>query len=849
MINTQEENKMRQKIDFGIDLGTTNSAIAVMKDTEAVIIKSDDTQMDTTTSCVYFNKKQTAFVGLSGKQGIERDLNKSYVKRKKSQPNGYQEFKRNMGTDYLYVSNHMDKSLTAEDLSAEVLKKLKSYVRDENIVAAVITVPAMFEQSQLDATQRAAELAGFSYCELLQEPIAASIAYGIKATSQSGYWLVFDFGGGTFDAALMHTEEGIMKVVDSAGNNHLGGKDLDTAIVDQLLIPEIQNQYDLEDTISDSAMKVLLQATLKTYAEDAKIKLSSSDQWSELIEDLGEDDSGADIDEFDITITLDQYEKVVTPIFQQAIDITKYLVKRNNLELSDLSSLILVGGPTFQQTLRRMLVEQVTDKIDTSIDPMTAVARGATLFASTKDIPRELQKRDTKKAQLILKYPETTVETAEHLGIKIDRDASESTLPETFNLEVLRTDGAWSSGSLVIDNDVEIIELQLNTGKTNHFELKLSSSDGTIIPCQPSTITIIQGLKIANATLPYNIGIEVYDTLVAKQGVWPLAGLEKNKTLPAKGKGTYKTMQDVRPGVEEDIITIPIYEINFDKEGSRAIFNKRFGEIIVSGKDLPGFLPSGSDVEITLNIDSSRRAKFEAYFPSLDETYEKQVASEIKTDISTSQLKREINEARTVAQKLSYSGNKDADKRVQELDDAERLLDERSDDRDTKEKVKTSLTKTLIELDEYQEQGAWPKAELDLEDAIEDLREINNEKGNAQFSGLLTEFEAQARQIISKQDAQSAAKLTEEVRSAAFSLHRQDPAFWVGMLEYMDYGFDDIQWTDRDAAFRGIQHAKRLLQTSPSLDQLQDAVVTIMGLMKPESRAEMNNVDTSLLRK
>lgn len=839
---------MRQKVDFGIDLGTTNSAIAVMQDGDSVIIKSDDDQGDTTASCISFNKKQIMRVGVTAKNAIEQEAIRNFKKREAAQLNGYQEFKRNMGTNYSYESTFMERSYTAEALSAEVLKKLKGYVRDENVASAVITVPAMFEQSQLDATQRAAELAGFSYCELLQEPIAASIAYGIKATNQSGYWLVFDFGGGTFDAALMHTEEGIMKVVDSAGNNHLGGKDLDAAIVDQLLIPGIQNQFDLDDTISDPTMKVLLQEALKGFAAEAKIKLSSTDQWNELIEDLGDDDEGEEI-EFDITITLDQYEKVVTPIFQQAIDTTKDLIKRNNLEPSDLSSLILVGGPTFQQTLRRMLAEQVTDKIDTSIDPMTAVARGATLFASTKDIPRELQKRDTTKAQLILKYPETTVEIAEHLGIKIDRDASESSLPETFSLEVLRTDGAWSSGSLAIDNDVEIIELQLNTGKANHFELKLSSSDGTIIPCQPSTITIIQGLKIANATLPYSIGIEVYDTLIAKQGVWPLAGLEKNKTLPAKGKGTYKTMQDVRPGVKDDVITIPTYEINFGKEGSKAIFNKRFGEISISGEDLPGFLPSGSDVEVTLSIDSSRRAKFELYFPSLDETYEKQVASEIKTDISTIQLKREINEARTVAQELSHSGNKDADKRVEELDEAERLLDERSDDRDTKEKVKTSLTKTLIELDEYQEQGAWPKAEIDLEDAIEDLRDINNEKGNARTSSLLTEFETQARQIISKKDVQSAAKLTEEINSMAFSLRQQDTGFWVGILEYMDYGFDDIQWTDRDAAFRGVQHAKRLLQTNPSHEQLKDAVIIIIGLMRPESRAEMNNVDTSLLRK
>lgn len=839
---------MRQKIDFGIDLGTTNSAIAVMDDGEPLIIKSDDDQSDTTPSCVSFNKKQIMRVGEKAKDAIEYEAIQNFAKRKATAPNGYQEFKRNMGTNYRYESTFMEKGYTSEELSAEVLKKLKGYVRDENVTSAVITVPAMFEQSQLDATQRAADLAGFNYCELLQEPIAASIAYGIKANNETGYWLVFDFGGGTFDAALMQVEEGIMKVVDSEGNNHLGGKDLDAAIVNQIFIPEIQNQCEIDETLSNATTKALLQHALKRHASDAKIKLSSTDQWSEFIEDLGEDDEGEEI-EFDITITLDEYEKVVAPIFQQAIDITKDLIQRNNLQPSDLSSLILVGGPTFQQTLRRMIAEQITDKVDTSIDPMTAVARGAALFASTKDIPRELQKRDTTKAQLTLKYPDTTVETSEHLGIKIEREASASALPDTFNLEVLRSDGAWSSGKLTIDNDVEIVELQLNTGRNNHFELKLSNTDGMIIPCEPNSITIIQGLKIANATLPYNIGIEAYDTMAGKQGVWALTGLEKNKTLPAKGKGTYKTMKDIRPGVRDDVITIPIYETNYDKEGSRAILNKRFGEINISGEDLPGFLPANSDVEITLNIDSSRRATFEAYFPSLDETYEKEVTSEIKQDVSSDDLKNEIRSARSVALDLAATGNDHAVKYVEELDEAEKLLDERGDDRDTKEKVKTKLSETLIELDEHQEQGVWPKAQRELEEAIEDLREVNREKGNAQFSSMLIDFESQSRQVISKQDVQSAKKLTEEVRSAAFSLREQDIGFWIGFLQYLDYEFDSIAWTNRDAAFRGIQHAKQLLQNNPSHREMKDAVLAIFGLMEPQSQAEMQNVNTNLLRK
>lgn len=384
---------MRQKIDFGIDLGTTNSAIAVMQDGESTIIKADDNQMDTTPSCVAFNKKQAIFIGLNAKQFIEKEAINNFRNRKAVEPNGYQEFKRTMGTDHNYYSSNMSTNYNSEQLSAEVLKKLKGYVRDENVNSAVITVPAMFKQNQLDATQRAAELAGFSYCELLQEPIAASIAYGIKASQESGYWLVFDFGGGTFDAALMHVEEGIMKVIDTEGDNHLGGKDLDIAIVDNVFIPQIISQCELGKTVSNPKTKELLQEALKGYAERAKIALSSKSEWKEFLEDLGEDDDGEEI-EADVDITLAQYEEVVQHIFQRAIDIAKDVLSRNNLSGKDLTSLILVGGPTFQQTLRRMLQEQITPNVDTSIDPMTAVAKGAALFASTKDIPRNLQKRD-----------------------------------------------------------------------------------------------------------------------------------------------------------------------------------------------------------------------------------------------------------------------------------------------------------------------------------------------------------------------------------------------------------------------------------------------------------------------
>ena len=264
----------RVKIDYGIDLGTTNSAIARMEDGEVKIIKSE-IQMDTTPSCVSFRKKSIS-LGIDAYNRFDDEHLAAFKEfslsgNKKEDFNTFIEFKRTMGTDKTYESKSATRSFNSEELSAEVLKTLKNYIRDEEISSVAITIPARFRSNQIDATQRAAELSGFKYCELLMEPIAASIAYGVSGKSVNGYWLVFDFGGGTFDAALMRVEEGIMKVVDTDGDNHLGGKDLDYAVVDHIIIPYLKENYRIEKILTNEYGKRELREALKVMAEEAKI--------------------------------------------------------------------------------------------------------------------------------------------------------------------------------------------------------------------------------------------------------------------------------------------------------------------------------------------------------------------------------------------------------------------------------------------------------------------------------------------------------------------------------------------------------------------------------------------------
>lgn len=417
----------RAKIDYGIDLGTTNSVIARMEKGKPIIFRTDF-PTNTMPSCVHFNKKKSIQVGGTAFNALKNDKFQALRNFQADSSNTFIEFKRTMGTDKKYTSSHMQREYSSEELSAEVLKALKSFVTDDEVRAAVISVPAKFTINQKDATVRAALFAGFSQCEFLQEPIAASMAYGMQSKVKDGRLVVFDFGGGTFDAALVRVEDGIMSIVDTEGDNHLGGKNIDYAIVDEVLIPYLESQFSIESILDDLEKKQILRDALKFKAEEAKIQLSFKEDFG-ILTDLGEipckDDHGTEL-ELDIKISNKDIEPCVRPIFQSAIDKTKSLLARNGLTGPDVDALVLVGGPTYSPILRRMLKSQLTQLLDLSVDPMTAIAEGAALYASTVSLGDHIlnSTRDKTKLQLSIGYEPTTVEEREFVTIKLAPDSS-----------------------------------------------------------------------------------------------------------------------------------------------------------------------------------------------------------------------------------------------------------------------------------------------------------------------------------------------------------------------------------------------------------------------------------------
>jgi len=826
----------RTKIDYGIDLGTTNSAISRMENGEAVI-KKTDTLKDTMPSCVYINKKQAIQVGDSAFNALKRDKLNAMKNWDDSNSNSYIEFKRTMGTDKKYFSSNLGKDLNSEELSAEVLKTLKSFVKDENINAVVITVPAAFGNNQKEATRESAKLAGFNHIELLQEPVAAAMAYGLDSKKKDGFWLVYDFGGGTFDAALLKVEDGIMKVADTEGDNYLGGKNLDLAIVDEIIMPYLQENYAIDSILADDNKKQILRNAMKFYAEETKIKLSFNDTHN-ILSDLGdipgEDDDGEEF-ELDITVTQLDMERALSPIFQKAIDICKKLLERNNLKGSSLDSLILVGGPTYSPVLRKMLEQQIC-KPDTSVDPMTVVSKGAALYASTVDISEEIkeQTRDKSKIQIEIGHEASTVELEEFVTLKILADKTEGEIPEKVFAEITRSDKAWSSGKVEINEIGEVIETQLVEGKTNGFEVILFDDKGNILESEPKEFTVIQGSKIGSATLAFNIGIEIKKRESGKIVFETLNGLTKNTSIPAIGtRNGLKTQKQIRPGMESDFIKIPVYEGEHEADGTRAIYNNHVTDIIISGAELPALLPENSDVDLTVNIDRSEKITVTAYFPYLDFSYEASVERTISS-IETNWLANEIRKAKGSIEELKEEEHdSETIQRIEnEILELEQRFENNRNEEDNKQEVLANLRKSLKSIDSLSDE--WSKLETKLKEQFYELENVNKDFGNDKTTQSVNQLRSQLDEVIKSQDVKLGKSLSEEMEALFIRLTLIYQL--IGFDRHHHQNFGTYNWKDSHRARQLLNEGLRQIGENPTTEDLHPIVIDLINLLPNDER-------------
>ena len=839
------------KIIYGIDLGTTNSAIARFENGQAVIKKSP-VQGDTTPSCVTVNPKGRILVGAKAYSQLGKDWALSFVKEG-YQRNTFVEFKRIMGTDETLYSFNLEKSgqspyLTPEQLSSEVLKTLRSYVLDDEVKEAVITVPALFNNNQKDATKRAAEMAGFDHYELIQEPVAASVAYGLASKMKNAYWLVFDFGGGTFDAALMHIEDGIMKAVDTAGNNHLGGKDIDVAIVEQIIIPYLSREYDILECTKNDAFITMW----KPKAEEAKIALSFQDTYA-LQTELGDegtygcDDNGVDF-ELDLTITQEDIEPIAAPIFQKAIDITNKLLERNNLTGKDLGALILVGGPTHSPILRRMLREQVTPNVDTSIDPMTAVACGAALYGSTIDVPENLmeQRRDSSKIQLQVAVKSTSVEEFEFAAVKFLKEKSEGYEEDAVYVDLVRTDGEFNTGRVLIDSNGDALELRLKADSTNVFEIRCYDSKGNKLECEPQEITIIQGIDgIGDAILPQYLGIATVDD--DDDVVFtPLEGLKKNLPLPAYGKnGKIKMVTDceIRPGMTSDKVIFPILQtdqdidsLNREHKKLKRIYCTHLYDCYFTGDDIPSVLPVGSTINVTIHADKSGTIDnfmIDIPYLNMDIDITERITNVTSKIADASIYIAEIEEAR---KKLKSLDNASLN---QELDEASEGFEAAENkDRDQKEQALESLKEILAKIDTEYSLGDWQRMENKLLGMYRYLSEDNRKYGNDKTTTIIQNLKQDVDRVIAAKDMAAAEQLYDQLWQMDYKLAEVE--FYVSWINQWNRNFNQKKWSNPSRARSLINQGLEIIKSGKATAEELKPIAYELADMLPRSEKPQN---------
>ncbi|MBP3763447.1 MAG: Hsp70 family protein [Bacteroidales bacterium] len=827
------------KMKYGIDLGTTNSAICKMENGEP-IIKKTDTLKDTLPSCISFTRKKLSRVGDSAYNDLRQDRSRATKAWSSGNSNVFIEFKRTMGLDTQYSSSYMERSYSSEELSAEVLKTLKSFIGDDTVDACVITIPAKFKAPEIAATMRAAKLAGIEQCSLLQEPIAASMAYGLTTDNKNGYWLVFDFGGGTFDAALLQVEDGIMQVKDTEGDNYLGGKNLDYAIVDEIIIPYLRENYSIDGIMADSAKREILRDAVKYYAEQAKNQLSfkpSVDIMSHL-DEFGEDDEGEPL-ELDMVITAEQMQQVLSPIFQKAVDIVKGLLKRNNLKGTDLSSLILVGGPTYSPVLRQMLKDQVTPNVDTSIDPMTAVARGAALYATTLEYDADMKaSAEEQQVAIELGYESTSVLSSEYVIVKLLPNESKGINGKSLMFEVTSGDGSWSSGKLALTATGDAVECVLKEGRANAFAIAVYDETGNKLPCFPNELTIIQGSQVGSATLPYNIGIEAKDEVMDHNVFVPLKGLEKNQSLPAVGvRNGLRVLNQLNPGNPNDWLVIPIYQGEHNAEGSRAIYNEHVFDVVITGDDVPEVVAAGSLADITLKVNNSQGYHIEVLFVQIGETVEKDIEIGTKSVVSMAEWNRLFKEAKGKLQSLNSSNHVSSD----ETQEAEKIitdLEGRKDGEgakdDDRQHLLDDLRRAFRILESVDKKHGLDTAQEELQDLYDRLEKANNDFGN-QYDDEVQAMRTEVERALRSHDERTVREVIEEVNALLFGRVAIN-AVLIGFIDHYNSQFGRIAWKDRTLARQLLNQGMSMVGDDTDWEALRQVCIRIQNLLPDDEK-------------
>ena len=823
---------MEKMINYGIDLGTTNSAIAKFVKGEVEVFKNPlETGKETLPSVVYY-KKDKVVVGTNARTYFERDSE-----------NVFGTFKRKMGTTESFKVKSINQSKTPIELSAEVLKELKGFVHSgESFDAAVITIPASFDVIQSNATKEAGYLAGFKQVILLQEPIAASLAYANKHKErdlENGQWLVYDLGGGTFDVALIKIKDGEMKVLDHEGDNFLGGADFDNLIVEQLIIPYLNKNFkfnDLENEMKSRTGKLnKLYFRLIKLAEDAKITLSSRTSAEIEIRDIT-DDNGEEID-ICIDITRSEFENVIKKYIDKTLDMIKKILVRNSLKPSDIQFTLMVGGSTYTPYLRKRVEEILQIPINCDIDPTTAIAIGAAFYAGTKEKSFEQgnKKKTTTGIKVRLAYQKTSQEDEEILAGRIEGNI------EGLFYQITREDKGYDSGRKPLINRISE-DLPLVKNSYNFFRFTVLDDKSNIVETDAELIGIAQGkYNVAGQPLPHDICLETDNDPELEANSTKLdLFFQKNTILPQKRTKQYTLHKTILKGGEDKIV-INVLE---GPQSALPEANQSIGYIEIDGSKVSRDILRGTEIEITLEMSESRDLKVTVYIPMSDQQFS-EVFNPSQRHLPVTKLQDEVE---TLSLKLEEEIEEAVEREDYETADQLTTLKRKVDDL----VINTnSLTSDDVTDKKFQFEDNKRKIAQEIDDATRDKRisilkikynedkewckKLVDENGNDHDHKIFGEIVGREQVFLNSITPVKIMEAIEELLDLGINILWRTPEFLIGRFNRL---------IEKPQLFNDQEQAKSLIEagnmaiTNKNFDRLREINFGLISLLPKSAQQE-----------
>lgn len=715
----------------GIDLGTTNSAICTYDGDTIQLYKSPE-QNDVTPSVIFFDKRGNKHLGARAYANAARDSG-SVAK----------DFKRMMGTSTPIKLPAVNITMTPEECSAEILKVLFSYlpeeIRNGADTGGVITVPAAFNQMQKDATMSAAQMAGLGKVALMQEPVAAVMSV-MRHRKGDGIFIVYDLGGGTLDVAIAESTSNRVSLLAHGGIAMCGGRDFDRLIVDNIVKPWLREHFSLPDDFSSSLPKVAAWA-----AEKAKIELSQKD--SSVItaseDELGMKDKAGKELYLDVPISRAQLDELIAPMIDESIRTVRSTMEKANLTPNDIERIVFVGGPTHYKPLRDKVSFQLGVAASTDVNPMTAVAEGAAIFAESVDWDSESRgRKNTRgsisadgKLNLSFNFIARTPDSKARILAKLEGAALQGV---EFQIDSLDT--GWSSGKIPL-KDGASAEVSLAKPGDNTFKIFVFDSTGGPLELQNNRITITRTAATVDAIpASSSIGIEVLDKLGGRPVLEYL--VEEGEPLPKKGKYIFKAGESLRAGSNGSL--------NFKlREGEikEPVDDNRFiGCFKINGTDFEdGVITAGADLVCDYEVLDSGNVIIKVSVPIIGGSFAAHnYYSRQAGGIDYTQAAKQVaDEAEKLKERLMSVAKKVSDPKVdralEKLDQASEVDQSESDPETTKHAM-DNVHEAKRLLAEVREQNLKDIRQIDLDrcaNHFEHIKELARPTEISSFENLI----------------------------------------------------------------------------------------------------------------